>query len=104
MKKFIVVIISLFLAALSGAGFAEETTGEELFKKHCALCHPNGGNIIRPEKTLLKKDLEERRIKTPEDIVNVMRNPAMGMKTFPEDKLSDADAQKIADYILQTFQ
>ena len=103
MKKFIAVLVSLFLAALSGAGFAEETTGEGLFKKHCALCHPNGGNIIRPEKTLLKKDLEMRGIKTPQDIVNVMRNPGKGMKTFSEDKLSDPDAQEIADYILKTF-
>ena len=103
MKKLIVVLISLSLVSLCGVGFAEETTGEALYKKHCALCHPNGGNIIRPEKTLLKKDLASRGIKTPKDIVNVMRNPGKGMKTFREDKLSEADAQKIADYILKTF-
>ena len=104
MKRFLVVIISLLVVPLCGVGFAEEKTGEKLFKKHCSLCHPNGGNIIRPEKTLLKNDLEARGIKTPADIVNVMRNPAKGMKTFREDKLSDADAKKIADYILETFQ
>ena len=104
MKKFIVVIISLLLVSLCGAGFAEETAGEGLFKKNCALCHPNGGNIIRPEKSLLKKHLDEHGIKTAEDIVHLMRNPGPGMQTFSEDKISDADAAKIADYILNTFQ
>jgi cytochrome c6 len=103
MKRFIVVIISLSLVSLCGAGFAEEKAGEELFKKHCALCHPNGGNIIRPEKTLLKNDLEVHGIKSPGDIVNIMRNPGKGMNKFSKDKLSDADAKKIADYILSTF-
>ena len=103
MKKSVVVLMTLLLVSLSGAGFAEETTGEALFIKHCALCHPNGGNIIRPEKTLLKKHLDEHGINTAEDIVHLMRNPGPGMQTFSEDKLPDADAAKIADYILKTF-
>ena len=104
MKKLVISVISLLLVSIGGIGLAEETTGEGLFKKHCVLCHPNGGNIIRPEKTLMKDHLEAHGIKTPGDIVNVMRNPGKGMKKFPEDKLSDADAKKIAEYVLETFQ
>lgn len=103
MNKIVVVILSLSLAALAGAAFAEEKAGEALFKKHCALCHPNGGNIIRPEKTLLKKHLEEHDINTSEDIMHIMRNPGPGMQTFSEEKISEAEAKKIAEYILKTF-
>jgi cytochrome c6 len=104
MKKFVVAVISLSLFSLCGSGFAGEMAGEALFKNNCALCHPNGGNIIRPEKTLLKKDLDEYGIKTAEDIVHLMRNPGPGMKTFSKDILSDTDAKKIAEYVLKTFQ
>lgn len=104
MKKFVVAVISLSLFSLCVSGFAGEMTGETLFKNNCALCHPNGGNIIRPEKTLLKKHLDEHGIKTAEDIMHLMRNPGPGMQTFSKDKLSDTDAKKIAEYVLETFQ
>jgi cytochrome c6 len=26
-------------------------SGEAGFKQHCAICHPDGGNIINPQKT-----------------------------------------------------
>lgn len=102
MKK--VALVLLILPVLfSGAICAEEMSGEELFKKNCSLCHPNGGNIIRPEKTLLKNDLDEHGIKSAEDIVHLMRNPGKGMQTFSKEQISDADAKKIAEYILDRF-
>lgn len=104
MNKFVLVMFALLFALFGATGFAEETTGEALFKKHCALCHPNGGNIIRPEKTLLKQNLHKKGITAPEDIVKIMRNPGPGMKTFGEDKIPDEEAKKIAEYILKTFQ
>lgn len=104
MKKIVVVLIFSALLLPVGTGFADSNSGEELFKKHCALCHPNGGNIIKPEKTLLKSNLKEHGIKTPEDIVHIMRNPGKGMQKFTEEKIPNADAIKIADYILKTFQ
>lgn len=103
MKRVAVIILSLSLAAVSGAAFAEDMSGEDLFKKHCALCHPNGGNIIKPEKTLLKNHLDEHGVKSADDIVHIMRNPGKGMQKFSKEKISDADAKKIAEYILKTF-
>src|SRR5689334_22375156 len=32
-------------------------SGEALFKQHCAVCHPDGGNIVKPEYTLHRKSL-----------------------------------------------
>ena len=104
MKLYRVTIMTVLVLILcSVTGFAEENDGEELFKKHCALCHPNGNNIIRPNKTLSKKDLEQYGIKTPEAIVELMRNPGSGMLKFTKETLSDEDAKKIAEYVLEEF-
>lgn len=79
-------------------------TGEQLFKQHCAACHPNGGNTIRPAKTLSKQGMAERsKITTADDIVKVMRNPGPGMNKFDENVISNEDATKIAEYMLATF-
>jgi cytochrome c6 len=80
---------------------AAEKTGEQLFKEHCSMCHPEGGNIINPKKTLLKKDLEANNIKTADDAVKIMRKPGPGMTTFDAKSLSDKDARMIADYLFK---
>jgi cytochrome c6 len=91
--------------SFTALGVAEDkaTSGEELFKKHCAVCHPDGSNIVNPKKTLHKKDREVNNIKNPEDIVKTMRNPGPGMTPFNKSTIPDNDAKKIAEYILKTF-
>ncbi len=78
-------------------------TGEALFKQHCAVCHPDGGNIVKPEYTLHGKALTMHKITKPEDIVKVMRYPEQGMTRFDETAIPDKDAAEIARYILDTF-
>lgn len=78
-------------------------TGEALFKQHCAVCHPDGGNIVKPGYTLHSKDLKARNISKPEDIVRIMRNPGQGMNRFGEATIPDRDAMAIAEYVLNTF-
>lgn len=79
-------------------------TGEQMFKQHCAVCHPNGGNTITPAKTLgAKRMADESNIKSPEDVVKIMRNPPPGMNKFDETMIPDEDAKKIGEYILATF-
>jgi len=105
-------VVSLLLVSQAGIGYPEEMPGEALFKQNCSSCHPNGGNILNPKKTLSKKDRETNNIITAADIINKMRNPGpspthpqewAGMKMFDKYKISDDEAQKIADYILTTF-
>ena len=108
MKKMIIFMITAVISALFiSAGFAEEKTavktGEELFKAHCAVCHPDGGNIVNPQKTLHKKDRDANNIKKSTNIVKKMREPGPGMTKFDKITISDNDAKKIADYILKTF-
>jgi len=78
-------------------------TGEELFKKHCAACHPDGGNIVKPEFSLKAKSMAEHKISTPEAIVKIMRNPEPGMTKFDEATIPEKDAMEIAKYIQNTF-
>ncbi len=108
MKK--AIIATVFLSAVCTAGgllgpdhAAAGSSGEALFKQHCALCHPDGGNIINPQKTLHKKDRDANTIKTAADIVHLMRNPGLGMTKFDEKTILDKDAKEIAEYILKTF-
>jgi cytochrome c6 len=108
MKRFFVFLVFLVIAVfvLAGAGVTkaeEEISGAELFKDNCAPCHPDGGNVYNPQKTLLKKDLEANNIKKRSDIINKMRNPGPGMMKFDEDTIPYKDAKKIAEYILKTF-
>jgi cytochrome c6 len=109
MKKSVMVVILFFMlcslqnmTASNGVGAAEKT-GEQSFKEYCAMCHPNGGNIISPKKTLQKKILETNNIKTADDIIKLMRKPGPGMTAFDVKSVSDRDARKIADFILKSF-
>ena len=81
----------------------KESKGATLFQQYCAACHMNGGNIIKADFTLHRKDLNANGIKTAMDIVGKMRNPGPGMTRFDAKTISDKDAKEIAEYILKTF-
>ena len=64
------------------APMEQAKTGEELFKQHCAGCHPDGGTVIKPEYSLHGKALAAHNITKPADIVKIMRIPGQGMNSF----------------------
>jgi cytochrome c6 len=88
-------------AGLSPQGQAQ--TGEELFRQFCNNCHPDGGNVSDPERTLHGSVLRKNHITKPEDIVRIMRTPLSRMIRFDAEAISDKDARTIAEYILTTF-
>lgn len=95
-------------AVVKPAGSATSTQdpirdGESLFKQYCASCHPDGGNVSDPERSLYGSALKKNHISTPEDIVRIMRKPLSRMIRFDPSVLSDRDARLIAEYILKTF-
>lgn len=102
MKKRLIIAASTMLIA-GGAATALAASGEELFTKHCAVCHPDGGNIIKPKHTLQKKHLEQQGIEDWQGIVKYMRKPGPGMTKFDQKTLPDQDAKAIAEYVLKTF-
>ena len=59
--------------------------GEELFNKHCIMCHRQGRKI--------------ENVHEPEDITKVMRNPKGSMPEFDEEKIPDQAADEIAKFI-----
>ena len=107
MKKtlilFFIIAVAVFICGTVGEGKAEVKKGEALFQQHCSPCHPDGGNIVNPQKTLHKKDREANGVKKASDIVKKMRNPGPGMTKFDEATIPDKDAKEIAGYILKTF-
>jgi cytochrome c6 len=78
-------------------------TGEALFKQYCAVCHPNGGNSMKPELSLHGNAMAAHNITKPEDIVKLMRHPGPGMTKFDEATIPDKDAIAIAQYIQDAF-
>ena len=100
-KQLVLTVATLTLTLAAATAFA--ASGEELFKQHCAVCHPGGGNIIKPQHTLQKKHLEQQGIKNWQGIVKTLRNPGPGMTKFDEKTLPDKDAKAIAEYVLKTF-
>lgn len=95
-------ICTLFLSAGSEAA-SSKANGEAAFKEHCASCHADGGNIIKADKTLSRKDREKHGVKTTRDIVKLIRKPGEGMTAFDKKAISDKEAQAIATYIIKTF-
>ena len=78
-------------------------SGEELFRQFCHNCHPDGGNVSDPKRTLHGSALRKNHITKPEDIVRIMRNPLSRMIRFDAETISDKDARTIAEYVLDTF-
>ena len=107
MKRMTVLLVSVLMVFCVGtivfAEKASKDTGEAEFKKHCAVCHPEGGNIVNPKKTLHKKDREANNVKTEADIIKNIRKPGPGMTAFDEKTLSNDEAREVAKYILKTF-
>lgn len=109
MKKGLIAAVAVLSISLGAtAGFCDVKKGEKMdgkkeFDKHCAACHPNGGNVVNAQKPLSKKSLASHGIKTEKDIVNKMRNPGPGMTKFDQKTLPDKEAKVIAAYVLKTF-
>ncbi|MGE5173140.1 MAG: c-type cytochrome [Betaproteobacteria bacterium] len=105
-KLFLGLVVVLCICCTAVYVFAEkasDTSGEKLFMANCKVCHPDGGNIVNPKKTLHKADRDANNVKTAADIVHIMRNPGPGMTKFDEKTIPDKEAHEIASYILKTF-
>jgi cytochrome c6 len=88
--------VVLSVGMMSAAVFAAETGGEAIFKAKCASCHPDGGNVMKPNATL-------KGIKNSKKIITQVRKGGGGMPAFDAKAISDADAKLLADYIIKTF-
>ena len=97
------IAITLLLAASTLVSATVFAGGEDLYKSKCASCHPDGGNIMKKEKTLHKKDLAANKLNSAKSLVAYLREPGPGMPKFDAKALPDKDAKDVAAYILKTF-
>lgn len=95
-KHLLALAITVSINMLSNVIFAAESGGEAIFKSNCNHCHPNGGNLMKPSKSL-------KRVKKPGKIIRKVRNGGGGMPSFDAKAISDAEVRQLADYIIKTF-
>lgn len=88
---------ALLLPAVYAAETAKASSGETLFKENCALCHPNGGNTIKPQEPLKTA----AKLKNFKGFLSWVRKPEQPMPAFPPAKISDAQAKDLYHYILE---
>jgi len=70
--------------------------GEKIFMAHCNACHADGGNKIKPDQPLRgSPDL-----KSFDTFLSQIRHPETPMPTFTELQISDKDAKKLYDYVI----
>lgn len=109
MKRVLIAASALMtICSFATVGLADTKKGGKIdgkkeFEEHCAVCHPNGGNIINAAKPIGKKALSANGIKGAKDIIAKMRKPGPGMTPFDKKAISDKEAKAIAEYILKTF-
>jgi cytochrome c6 len=97
MKNRIVMATALLsVCMMSATAFAAGNAGETIFKAKCASCHPDGGNVMKPNETI-------KGIKNAKKIITQVRKGGGGMPAFDAKAISDADAKQLADYIIKTF-
>jgi cytochrome c6 len=101
MKRFTTAAVTLAATTLFAA--TALASGEDIFKAKCMACHPNGGNIMKKEKSLSGKDLAANKLNTTKAMVKYLRNPGPGMTKFDAKALPDKDAKAVAEYVLKAF-
>ena len=94
----LIILIYILLLLPTSSIALDSSTGESLFKEHCAGCHINGGNIIRRNKTLRLKALERYGLDNPEAIARVARE-GIGQMSGYENVLSEGGDQLVAIWI-----
>mmetsp|Transcript_19466 Transcript_19466/g.28853 ORF Transcript_19466/g.28853 Transcript_19466/m.28853 type:complete len:146 (+) Transcript_19466:213-650(+) len=93
----------LFSAAVPQASAGDMAAGKKLFLVNCAACHPNGQNVIMPQKTLEKDALDEYLAggRSEESVIRQVTNGKNAMPAFGG-RLSDEAIEVIASYIIAT--
>ena len=95
-----VMIIMAAVLLMTGMGLGAEKgkgkTGQEEFQANCAVCHPEGGNVIKPDKPLKGSD----KLKDFKIFQAWIRNPVPPMTAFTTVQISEQQARAIYDYIL----
>jgi len=91
-----VILVGVFTSVGMTQGKTGPASGEQVFKEQCSSCHAGGGNIVNPKMPLKGSPP----LKTFAAFLSWIRKPVQPMPPFPPSKISDAQARKLYDYIL----
>lgn len=76
--------------------------GKRLFENNCMACHPNLGNAIMPDMTIIGSD----DLKELQSFISLIRDPRLDngqkgpMPDFPPQKISDDQARQLHAYLI----
>lgn len=102
MLTLIVGLITLIGSPLlfSQPAFADDPSqGAQIFAVHCVGCHIHGGNIIRRNKTLKLKALQQNKMDSIEPIIQIVTNGKANMSAYA-DRLTVEEIRAVATYVL----
>jgi uncharacterized membrane protein len=69
--------------------------GENIFVAQCVICHPQGGNLIRPDRPIRNSS----KLKDLEAFISLIRRPKAPMPPFPDTQISLSQAKELFEYI-----
>ncbi len=92
MYKALIIAASIAIAGSAGAN--------DVFKKNCAACHKEGGNIMNPEKTLTKDALEKNGVNSVAAVKKIISEGKAPMPAFAG-KLDDKQIDEVAAYVIE---
>lgn len=88
------------VAATVSPGAAGSPAAAGLFERQCAGCHINGGNIIRRNKTLRLKALQQNQVATVAAIADLITHGKGNLMSAYGDRLSSEEITSLATYVL----
>lgn len=104
MKKILSIVLLLsivFNFTFVRPVLADAASGAKLFNANCAACHAGGKNLVNPQKTLAKADLEKYGMNSLEAIVTQVTKGKGAMPAF-QGKLNAQQIEDVANYVLET--
>lgn len=103
-----VLVISLAMALFSAIVFAEEPSGEALYKKNCAACHGEDGKgkpalakMFKIEEEKLDLTTSDVKNDSDEELLKVINDGINKMPAY-KDKLTQEEQQELLKYIRAT--
>ncbi|MBE9228273.1 c-type cytochrome [Phormidium sp. LEGE 05292] len=104
MKKILSIVLLLsivFNFTFVRPVLADAASGAKIFSANCAACHAGGKNLVNPQKTLAKADLEKYGMNSLEAITTQVTKGKGAMPAF-QGKLNAEQIEDVASYVLET--
>nr|YP_009243944.1 cytochrome c553 [Sporolithon durum]AMK96186.1 cytochrome c553 [Sporolithon durum] len=98
MLAFFILVFSIFTFSIRSDA-VDLVAGEQVFSANCTACHAGGNNVIMPEKTLKKEDLDYNSMNSISAITMQVKNGKNAMPAF-SGRLADEDIDNVANYVL----